>query len=106
MSVRDRGLRRAAVDKAGSRFRSDSEIRLLEGAGGARVRVNPLLAELVAAALRAARRSDGDVDPTVGAAMRLLGYDRDLSLIPLGDGGVAVRERPLAGGRSASTAAI
>ena len=32
-------------------------------------------------ALRAARLTDGDVDPTVGAAMSAAGYDRDFQLI-------------------------
>ena len=33
------------------------------------------------AALRAARLTDGDVDPTVGQAMRVLGYDRDFAAV-------------------------
>ena len=32
-------------------------------------------------ALDAARRTDGDVDPTVGEAMRTLGYDRDFAAV-------------------------
>ena len=89
----------AAVDRACSRFRSDSEVRLVERNGGQPVRVSPLLAELVAAALRAAQLSDGDVDPTLGGAMRRLGYDRDLSLIPVVGGGFKIRERPAPGWR-------
>jgi thiamine biosynthesis lipoprotein len=68
----------AAVDAACSRFRSDSEIRALTGG---RHRVSPLLAEAIAVALRAARLTDGDVDPTVGAAMSAAGYDRDFRQI-------------------------
>ncbi len=34
------------------------------------------LADLLTEALRAARRTDGDVDPTLGDAMCALGYDR------------------------------
>jgi len=68
----------AAVDAACSRFRADSEIRSLHGG---RQQVSPLLAEAVAVALRAARLTDGDVDPTVGAAMAAAGYDRDFQLI-------------------------
>jgi thiamine biosynthesis lipoprotein len=45
------------------------------------VTVSPLLAEAVAVALRAARLTDGDVDPTVGAAMNAVGYDRDFTLV-------------------------
>jgi thiamine biosynthesis lipoprotein len=71
----------AAIDEACSRFRADSELRRLEPAAGRPVPVSPLLARLVDAALQAARRSDGDVDPTIGSALCGLGYDRDLSLI-------------------------
>ncbi|MGH7733651.1 MAG: FAD:protein FMN transferase, partial [Gemmatimonadales bacterium] len=46
------------------------------------VEVSPLLAEAIAVALRAARMTDGDVDPTVADAMSALGYDRDFSLLP------------------------
>jgi thiamine biosynthesis lipoprotein ApbE len=65
----------AAVDEACSRFRADSEIRGLRGGPGQQV--SPLLAEAIAVALRAAELTEGDVDPTVGAAMSALGYDRD-----------------------------
>ena len=80
----------AAVDLACSRFRPDSEIVALDAAMAASadgtraepVQVSPLLAEAIAVALRAARLTDGDVDPTVGAAMNAVGYDRDFALIP------------------------
>jgi thiamine biosynthesis lipoprotein ApbE len=72
----------AEVDAACSRFRADSEIRALRNAHGRPVRVTPLLAEAIAVALRAARLTDGDVDPTVGAAMSAVGYDRDFDRIP------------------------
>jgi thiamine biosynthesis lipoprotein ApbE len=72
----------AEVDAACSRFRPDSEIRALKGG---RQAISPLLAEAVAVALRAARLTDGDVDPTVGAAMSAVGYDRDFEhIIPNG----------------------
>jgi len=77
----------AALDAACSRFRADSEIVALdhaaEGAGGrARpVPVSPLLAGALAVALRAARLTDGDVDPTVGGALSAAGYDRDFALV-------------------------
>jgi FAD:protein FMN transferase len=67
-----------AVEDAASRFRPDSEICALAAAGGARTPVSPVLAELIEAALTAARLTDGDVDPTVGSAMIALGYDRDI----------------------------
>ncbi|WP_217638272.1 FAD:protein FMN transferase [Curtobacterium sp. UNCCL20] len=65
----------AAVEAACSRFRADSELvaradELVRGA-----EVSPLLAALVHQALDAARASDGDVDPTLGARMVSLGYD-------------------------------
>jgi thiamine biosynthesis lipoprotein len=69
----------AEVDAAASRFRTDSELNTVHGATGRPVRVSPLLAGLVAAALDAARRTEGDVDPTVGVALAGLGYDRDLT---------------------------
>jgi thiamine biosynthesis lipoprotein ApbE len=69
----------AAVDAACSRFRLDSEIRALRG--GRPQKISPLLAEAVAVALRAARLTDGDVDPTVGTAMSAAGYDRDFKQI-------------------------
>ena len=72
----------AEVDAACSRFRPDSEIRALKGG---RQAISPLLAEAIGVALRAARLTDGDVDPTVGAAMSAVGYDRDFEhIIPNG----------------------
>jgi len=71
----------AAVDAACSRFRPDSELVAVDSAPGP-VEVSPLLAEALAVALRAARLTDGDVDPTVGEAMAAIGYDRDFPLVP------------------------
>jgi len=82
----------AAVDKACSRFRDNSEIRRLHRAGGRTVRVSPLLAELLGVALRAAERTDGDVDPTIGSAMARLGYDRDFSWLPTCGASVVIRQ--------------
>jgi len=71
----------AAIDVACSRFRPDSEIsRLLAGTA---TPVGPLLAEAIAVALLAAQQTDGMVDPTVGHAVRALGYDRDFADIDL-----------------------
>ncbi|MTD56899.1 FAD:protein FMN transferase [Amycolatopsis pithecellobii] len=85
----------AAVDAACSRFRADSELARAERAGTAEV--SELLAGLVAAALTAARRTGGTVDPTVGDALAELGYDRDLALVPLDGPAVPVRVRPAPG---------
>jgi FAD:protein FMN transferase len=76
-ALADREL--AAVDLACSRFRPDSELTALNEAGGTAVPVSELFADLVAAALRAAELTDGDVDPTCGAALVSLGYDRDFA---------------------------
>jgi thiamine biosynthesis lipoprotein len=70
----------SAVDAACSRFRPDSELGAVCRANRP-VQVSPLLAELVAAALDAAERTGGDVDPTVGAALCGLGYDRDFAAL-------------------------
>lgn len=64
-----------AIDLAASRFRPDSEVYALAVADGRRHPVSPAPAELLTAALEAARLTDGDVDPTVGRAVVELGYD-------------------------------
>ena len=88
----------AAVDLACSRFRADSEIRALRASGGQQV--SPLLAEAIAVALRAAELTNGDVDPTVGAAMSAVGYDRDFEQIQrIGPAGHPVTVRTVPGWR-------
>ena len=67
------------LDLACSRFRPDSELNLLPH--GRPARISPLLSELLAAGIRTARRTDGLVDPTVGRAIRSLGYDDDLAVV-------------------------
>jgi thiamine biosynthesis lipoprotein len=69
-----------AFDQACSRFREDSELTTLNRAGGRTLAVGPILLEAVAAAVRAAELTDGDVDPTLGQALIALGYDRDFEL--------------------------
>lgn len=71
----------AAFDQACSRFRPDSELEALNAAAGKTVAVGRLLLEALAAALRAARITDGAVDPTVGGALIALGYDRDFGAL-------------------------
>lgn len=66
----------AAVDMAASRFRVDSELMQLNAAAGRWHPVSPLLAQLLRVAIDAAEWTDGLVDPTVGAALIDLGYDR------------------------------
>ena len=62
-----------AVDRACSRFRDDSELTALNEAAGRWTSVSPLLSELLGVALRAARLTAGDVDPTVGASLHGVG---------------------------------
>jgi FAD:protein FMN transferase len=71
-----------AIDRACSRFRPDSELSRLNARGGGVIRIGPLLAEALAVALRAAELTGGDVDPTVGRALELAGYDRDWRMLP------------------------
>jgi thiamine biosynthesis lipoprotein len=74
----------AAAEKAAARFRPDAELHKLYRAGGRPVSISPLLAELVAAALAVAERTDGDVDPTVAAAMVASGFrGHDRSGLPV-----------------------
>ncbi len=86
----------AALDAACSRFRPDSELARVDAANGRPVPVSPLLAGAVCAALRGARLSDGDVDPTLGAEMAALGYDRDFELVTPDGPPVRVRRRAVA----------
>ncbi|HMH91333.1 MAG TPA: FAD:protein FMN transferase [Streptosporangiaceae bacterium] len=99
-AIADREL--AAVDRAASRFRADSELTALNQAGGAARPVSPLFADLIAAALRAARLTDGAVDPTCAAALAALGYDRDFEQVRAGTPAApsAWRAGPVPGWRS------
>jgi thiamine biosynthesis lipoprotein len=72
----------AAVDAACSRFREDSELAEINAAAGTAVAVSPVLLDALEVAVRAAGLTDGLVDPTVGTAMRVLGYDRDFANVP------------------------
>ncbi len=70
-----------AIDVACSRFREDSELAAINRARGHSVGVSELLLQAVEVALRAAEVTGGAVDPTVGRAMRAIGYDRDFDEI-------------------------
>jgi thiamine biosynthesis lipoprotein len=90
-----------ALDEACSRFRDDSELARLNAADGKVVHVSELLLDAVAAGVRAAELTEGEVDPTLGDALELAGYDRDFAeLTPIGDAplttrpSVRVRRRP------------
>jgi FAD:protein FMN transferase len=76
----DESLR--AIDRACSRFRTDSELMRLHAQTNEPVHVSPLFGEALDAALRAARLTDGLVSPTMGAAIAAFGYDRDFAELP------------------------
>ena len=78
------------LDRACSRFRADSELVAVGEAarhapGPVTLTVSALLAEAIAVSLRAARLTDGDLDPTVGGALAALGYDRDFAELAQAD---------------------
>ena len=76
-----------AIDLACSRFREDSELQRLHANAGRPVAVGHLLFEALSVAVRAAERTGGAVEPTIGNAIAALGYDADLD---------EVQARPLA----------
>jgi thiamine biosynthesis lipoprotein len=90
-----------AMDAACSRFRPDSELSRVNARSGESVQVGPLFAEVVRAAMRAAAATDGDVDPTCGAGLEAIGYDRDIEVLREDDVRVVVHEYlPAPGWRS------
>ncbi|KQX62014.1 hypothetical protein ASD06_15940 [Angustibacter sp. Root456] len=70
------------VDRACSRFRSDSDLVRANARAGRPTDVSPLLAAAVQVAVAAASETDGLVDLTLGHALVAVGYDRDLALLP------------------------
>ena len=85
----------AEVDAACSRYRADSELARAGRALAGGVAVSPMLATLIEGALEAARRTDGAVDPTMGAELDALGFGRGIEVVDveLGPGSPAVRPR-------------
>ena len=81
-AIADRVL--ADVDEACSRFRPDSELARLNAAGGEPLAISRTFADLMTTALRAARLTGGDVDPTCARALTSLGYDRDFADVRAG----------------------
>lgn len=101
------------LDLACSRFRDDSELsRLNAAAGSGPVPVSELLLDAVDASLRAAVLTGGRVDPTVGTALEMIGYDRDFRLIPPDGPALSFNARPVPGweavtiDRAAATVAL
>lgn len=85
-------------DDACSRFRSDSELTRVNSAPAGRpVPVSPLLLAALQVALRAAAVTGGLVDPTVGTALEVLGYDRDFSAVEGGGPPVRISVHPVCG---------
>ncbi|MFJ9012779.1 FAD:protein FMN transferase [Streptomyces canus] len=89
----------AAVDRACSRFRPDSELTRVNVSAGATTTVSPYFAEALQAALRAARLTGGAVDPTVGSAVIALGYDRTFTSLSPEDARPMPVTRPASGWR-------
>jgi thiamine biosynthesis lipoprotein len=85
------------ADLAYSRFRPDSELSQINDDGGRTRRISPLLADAIATALRAAVLTDGRVDPTVGRAMRAVGYDDDFDRIRTRTDAISIRLEPISG---------
>lgn len=71
----------AEVEAAVSRFTSASDLARVNARAGRFVGVAPLTLSLVELGLDVAARTGGAVTPTVGAALRALGYDDDISLV-------------------------
>lgn len=92
----------AVIDRSCSRFREDSELTRVNEADGRVVRVDAVLMEAVGVALRAAELTEGDVDPTIGVALEIAGYDRDWSLLARA-GEDAGADRPSADGRPSAS---
>lgn len=83
----------ASLDESCSRFRADSELIRLDASAGKPTTVSPLLAGAIGAALRGARLTEGDLDPTLGRAMEMIGYDRDFGSVPANGGSLRVTVR-------------
>jgi thiamine biosynthesis lipoprotein len=89
----------AAMDRACSRFRADSELWRVNHARGRPVPVSALFADALAVALAAAELTSGDVDPTCGQSLVRLGYDRDFARARLRTGRLCQPPIPAGGWR-------
>ncbi len=70
----------ADLDRTCSRFRSDSDLSRLNVARTAVV--DRMLVNALSVALRAARATDGLVDPALGRSISVIGYDRTFTDVP------------------------
>jgi FAD:protein FMN transferase len=82
-----------------SRFRSDSELSRVNAAAGRWCEVSVGFEALMRFAIDRARATDGRFDPTVLAAVRAAGYDRDFAEIAGGAAGPASPAIPGGGWR-------
>lgn len=82
------------IDRALSRFRTDSELRRLEEHPGHPAFVSPVFMEALDLACRAAASTDGWYDPTVRDAVEAAGYDRSIELLERDGPGPARPARP------------
>src|SRR5438874_8740526 len=73
------GLLFEKLDRTFSRFRPESELSRVNAGAAEFVAASPTFVRVLALALDAARRTDGLVDPTLGAAIEAAGYDRDFA---------------------------
>ncbi len=67
------GLLFEKLDRTFSRFRPDSELNRVNAAAAEFVAASPIFTRVLALALDAALRTDGLVDPTLGAAIEAAG---------------------------------
>ncbi len=88
----------AEIDASCSRFRADSDLSRVNAAAGTFVHVGGPFLRALRVAMQAAAATDGAVDPTVGHALRVLGYDRDFTVLPA-EGPLVVRVGPVPGWR-------
>ena len=90
----------AAIDLAASRFREDSELSRLSRASDRVVKVSPLLVRAIEVALRGAELTEGAVDPTVGHALRMAGYDSDFASVAAEGGPIRLVANRIPGWRA------
>jgi thiamine biosynthesis lipoprotein len=87
------------VGESADRFRPGTDVCRVNADPGRPVTVSPMTTTLLSVALRAAGRTDGACDPTVGTALLSAGYDDDIERLRA-TGSRAGRAGPAAGWRS------
>ncbi len=87
-------------EEAFSRFRPGSELSRVNARAGRAVAVSSLFAEVVDAALDAARATDGIFDPGLEGQMRAIGYDRTFDDVPRSRPDDGLAAKPGGGWRS------